>query len=115
MFKKDRGNILGIIEAIDKITKYTANISKGEELFANSLIFDAVLMNFIVIGEMIDRISEEFKSNYPEIKWKEIKNFRNIIAHDYFGIDADEVFDIIINYIPNFKKDILKILSNILE
>jgi uncharacterized protein with HEPN domain len=47
---------------------------------------------FFVIGEMVDKLSEEIKRKHPEIEWIKIKGFRNIVAHDYFGIDAEEVW-----------------------
>lgn len=59
------------------------------------MIFDATLMNFVLIGEMCDRISDELKKQHPEIDWKKIKGFRNMIAHDYLGIDAEEVWQIV--------------------
>ncbi len=56
--------------------------------------FDAVMMNFIVIGEIVGRLSGEFKEKYNQINWKKVLGFRNIVAHNYFGIDA-EVWEII--------------------
>jgi len=67
------------------------------------------MMNFVVIGEMVDKISDELKSNHPEIEWIKIKGFRNIVAHDYFGIDAEEVWQIIKNKIPALKSDLEQI------
>ena len=74
--------------------------------------FDATMMNFVVIGEMVDKLSEDFKNHHPEIEWQKIKGFRNIVAHDYFGIDAEEVWQIIINKIPKLKTDIQSIIKN---
>jgi uncharacterized protein with HEPN domain len=68
------------------------------------------MMNFIVIGEMVDRISDVMKTNNPQIGWNRIKGFRNLVAHDYFGIDAEEVWQIIINDLPSLKEEIDKIL-----
>jgi uncharacterized protein with HEPN domain len=51
-----------------------------------------LLTNFVIIGEMVIRLSEDFKNQYPEIEWHKIKGLRNIAAHDYFGIDAEEVW-----------------------
>ena len=67
------------------------------------------MMNFVVIGEMIEKLSEDFKDNHPTIEWQKIKGFRNIVAHDYFGIDAEEVWQIIKNKIPELKEDISRI------
>jgi uncharacterized protein with HEPN domain len=72
------------------------------------------MMNFVVIGEMVDRISEEFKNNHPEVDWKNIKGLRNIIAHDYFGVDAEEIWQIIRNRIPVLKKAVDAVLHSCL-
>jgi len=69
------------------------------------------MMNFVVIGEMIDKISDEFKKKHPEIEWIKIKGFRNIVAHDYLGIDAEEVWQLIRNKIPTLKSDIKLLLD----
>lgn len=67
------------------------------------------MMNFIVIGEMVERISEKLKDANPQIVWNRIKGFRNLVAHDYFGIDAEEVWQIIKNDLPKLKQQISKI------
>ena len=69
------------------------------------------MMNFVIIGEMVDKLSQEFKNNHPEIEWLKIKGFRNIVAHDYFGIDAEEVWQIIRDKIPELKFDIECLLN----
>lgn len=73
--------------------------------------FDAVLMNFILIGEMTARLSSQFKERNSHIDWVKIKGLRNIIAHDYFGVDAEEVWQIIIIYLAKLKSEILKVLE----
>ena len=69
------------------------------------------MMNFVVIGEMVDKLSEDFKNDNSEVEWIKIKGFRNIVAHDYFGIDAKEVWQIIIDKIPNLIYEITKLLD----
>ena len=68
------------------------------------------MMNFVVIGEMVEKISNEFKEKHDKIEWIKINGFRNIVAHDYFGIDAEEVWKIIKNKIPKLKVDIQALL-----
>lgn len=57
----------------------------------NERDFDASMMNFIIIGEMVSRLSDKFIEENSQIDWFKIRGFRNIVAHDYFGIDAEEV------------------------
>lgn len=103
MLTKDQYFIESIIEAIDRIIEYTAKIKSADDFNNDYRNFDATMMNFVVIGEMVDKISDELKSKHPEIEWIKIKGFRNIVAHDYFGIDAEEVWQIIKNKIPDLK------------
>ena len=107
MLTKDQHCIESILEAIDKILEYTSGFDNADEFNEDYRNFDATMMNFVVIGEMIEKLSEDFKNTNPAIEWQKIKGFRNIVAHDYFGIDAEEVWQIIKNKIPKLKEDIL--------
>jgi uncharacterized protein with HEPN domain len=71
------------------------------------------MMNFVVIGEMVNKLFDDFKIVHPELEWNKIKGFRNIVAHDYFGIDAEEVWQIVKNKIPDLKIDITNLLDEI--
>ncbi len=60
-------------------------------------------MNFVVIGEAVLRLEPSFIETNIAIEWHKIKGFCNLIAHDYFGIDTEEVWDIVTNKIPDLK------------
>lgn len=111
MLIKDHHCLESILEAIDRIIEYTAGINSADDFDKDYRNFDATMMNFVVIGEMIDKISDVFKKKHPEIEWVKIKGFRNIVAHDYFGIDAEEVWQIIKTKIPTLKSDIKLLLD----
>jgi uncharacterized protein with HEPN domain len=111
MHTKDQHCLESILEAIDRIIEYTSAITTADDFDKDYRNFDATMMNFVVIGEMIDKISDEFKKKHPEIEWIKIKGFRNIVAHDYFGIDAEEVWQIIKTKIPTLKSDIKLLLD----
>jgi uncharacterized protein with HEPN domain len=106
MSNKTNFELLSLLEAIDKIKLYSQEFSNGEDFYYDSKSFDASMMQFVVIGEVISRLDENFKSLHNNIPWQKIKDFRNIIAHDYFGIDADEIWDIIQNKLLPLKEDI---------
>ena len=57
----------------------------------------------LVIGEAVLRLEPSFIETNSVIEWHKIKGFRNLIAHDYFGIDTEEVWDIVTNKIPGLK------------
>jgi len=104
MLNREESNIAACIDALDKILEFTKSFSSASDFFEDRKAFDATMMNFVIMGEMVIRISDTFKDKHSEIPWYKIKAFRNIIAHDYFGIDADEVWQIIKNDLPKLKK-----------
>jgi uncharacterized protein with HEPN domain len=95
--------------SLQAILRFTKDHSDPDSFNEDDKAFDAVMMNFIVIGEMVSRISSNTKEANPQIDWNRIKGFRNLVAHDYFGIDAEEVWQIIVNDLPILKKEIDKI------
>ncbi len=110
--KKDLFNLMTIAESIEKIIKYTGKYEKSDDFFSDNVYFDATMMQFVIIGETTNKLSQEFKEKYSTISWQDIKNFRNIIAHNYFGIDVDEVWDIIKNHIPKLKNSIMNLIDS---
>jgi len=70
------------------------------------------MIHFINIGEMIERLSHGIKESYSDVPWRDIKDFRNLVTHNYFGIDADELWDIITNHLPTLKVSLATILQN---
>jgi uncharacterized protein with HEPN domain len=105
MLTKDHHCLESIIEAVDRIIEYTSGFDSADDFNNDYRNFDATMMNFVVIGEMVDKISKDFKKGHDNIEWIKIKGFRNIVAHDYFGIDAEEVWQIIKSKIPNPKAE----------
>ena len=84
---KNKINLNAILESVNKIKNFTAGINNSMEFYEDEKTFDSVLMNFIVIGESVTKLDETFKNTHPHVSWNKIKSFRNIIAHNYFGID----------------------------
>ena len=86
-------------QAGSKILRFTAGMGQVE-FSDNELARDAVLRNLEVIGEAAKHIPSEVRNDYPEIDWRRIIGFRSIVAHAYFGIDDDILWDIISTKIP---------------
>ncbi len=94
-----------MLESIQKIQDYSSMFKNADELHEDSKSFDATMMNFIVIGEMAEKLSADFISETEnDIDWFKVRGFRNIIAHNYFGIDAEEVWQIIQSSLIDLKK-----------
>ena len=109
---KDFSCILNMIESINKIQQYSAKFENADDFYHDTISFDATMMNFIVIGEMVEKLSEKLISEtVNEIDWFKVKGFRNIIAHNYFGIDAEEVWQIIKTDLPELVKEVKSIIK----
>jgi uncharacterized protein with HEPN domain len=112
MSHKDTACLLNILDSIGKIIEYTQTYNDADALYEDSKSFDAVMMNFIVIGEMADKLSTEFRdSTESQIDWIKIRGLRNIIAHNYFGIDAEEIWQIIHDSLVKLAASIEKIIK----
>ena len=92
--KDDRLHLVHISEAIDRIRLYT---SDGVERFlSDTMVQDAVLRNLQTLAESSMRLSEALKSSRAEVPWKAIYGFRNVVVHDYLGMDMNQIWDIVI-------------------
>ena len=111
MSSRDEANLLAILDSIQRIREYTKGISSPDDFFKSSVVFDATLMNFVNIGEMADRVSISLRDQYNEVDWRKIKDFRNLVAHDYLGVDAEEVWQIIKTKLPELREQIKKIIN----
>ena len=112
LMNKARFELLTIKEAIEKITLYSQDFTQADDFYHDQKSFDACMMQFVVIGEAISRLDHSYKTAHREIPWQKIKDFRNIIAHDYFGIDADEIWDIITNNLLPLEEKIIRLLDD---
>jgi len=88
-----------ILVAIRKIEKYTANKSY-EDFPADELLQDGIVKNLENIGEAVKKIPDEVKNKEP-IEWKKIAGLREILSHDYFGIELEIVWDVTKNKLPD--------------
>jgi uncharacterized protein with HEPN domain len=108
---KNRVNLEAILESVTKIERFTQDTISSKEFYEDEKTFDSVLMNFVVIGESVSKLDEEFKSSHPGVSWHKIKSFRNFVAHNYFGIDAEEVWQLICSHLPDLRQYIEQILK----
>lgn len=112
MSRKIELYLFDIVNSIDKIKRYTEEITY-EELVTNELIFDAVVFNLQIIGEAVKNIPQDIRDMYPQIEWRKIAGLRDIIAHAYFTIDSQIVWDIIQNKLTNLETCIREIILSL--
>ena len=107
--KDDRLYLIHISECITRIERY---VREGREAFLTStLIQDAVIRNLQTMAESTRHLSEAFKAKHPEIDWREIYGFRNVLVHDYLNVDILRIWLIVERNIPDLKKKIEGILA----
>ena len=99
-----------ILEAIQKIEIYTQNLEYSE-FREDSLRVDAVLHNLMIISEAVKQIPEDLRGKYSFVEWRKISGFRDIVAHQYFGVSLEIVWDIVQNKLPGLRDQASQILE----
>jgi uncharacterized protein with HEPN domain len=97
-------SMLRIIEYIDD--------QDFKEFKQNYMVVDAVVRNFEIIGEASKNIPEEIQSKYPEIPWKKMYGLRNLILHEYFGVDYEMIWQIATANLPQNILDLKQLIAN---
>lgn len=110
-----RMRIQDILSAIDDVEKFTDTVGSFESFLNNKLVYYAVLKALEIIGEASHHLPNEIKEKYPEIPWVQLKNFRNHLAHEYFGIDAEVVWNASKDELPALKNTLIKILDSAID
>jgi len=99
-----------ILGSLDKSEKYTGNLTY-DEFCMNSMVVDAVVRNFEIIGEAAGHIPTDIRDHYRSIPWDKMKAMRNIMIHEYFGVDLETVWKTAKDALPGLKNEINKTLS----
>lgn len=91
--------LLHIVESFQDVREFVADKSYGD--FAESkLLVNAVIRSFEVAGEATKNLSSQFRQSHPEIDWAGMSGFRDVLIHQYFGIDLPNVWEVIEHFIP---------------
>jgi len=99
-----------ILDSCGKILRFTAQMP-FDQFVEDEKTYDAVVRNLEIIGEAAKNVPEDIRLRYPGIEWRKIAGLRDIIAHEYFGIDNDILWDIIQNKIRSLQEEVRRILD----
>ena len=107
--KDDKVYLAHIDDAITQILSYTAG---GRDAFMkNRMIRDAVVRNLEIIGEATKNLSDEAKGRRPEIPWRRVAGLRDVLIHDYMGVDLEEVWRTVEQRLPALRTAVQQLLS----
>ncbi|NCO23736.1 MAG: hypothetical protein COZ07_06880 [Candidatus Infernicultor aquiphilus] len=99
-----------IWESTLAIEEYTQNLTE-DEFYSNRQVQDAIVRRLEIIGEAVKNIDDDFRNKYPQIPWKKIAGMRDIIAHEYFGVKLERVWDVLRKDLPDIKQQMLLIME----
>lgn len=101
-------DLVYVIHIEERITRIEEIVSEGRVAFMSSHILqDAVIRNFEVIGEAAKQLSDDFKAAYPGVPWQRVAGFRDVLIHNYMGVDLDEVWRVVEQSLPDLKRAIV--------
>jgi uncharacterized protein with HEPN domain len=110
MMHRDRAYLEHIQECIRRIDENTKE--ERETFLASYTLQDAVLRNLQTLSEATQRLSITLKEAHPEIEWAQIGAFRNVLVHNYLGIDIEQIWQIVRRDIPKLKGALAAILND---
>ncbi|MEA1888238.1 MAG: DUF86 domain-containing protein [Pseudomonadota bacterium] len=106
MISKD--NSVYIDHMLDCILRIDEYVESKEHFYSSRLVQDAVVRNLQVMSESSQRLSEDTKQLYPEIPWKQISGFRNILVHDNLGVDLDVIWSVVEQELPRLQQALIE-------
>ena len=107
-FRDDKLYIDDIIDSINAIETYLKTLNY-DNFIENRMVYSATIRELEIIGEAAGKLSQSLKEDYPNIDYRTIKDFRNVLAHEYFGVDMEIVWLIATEKVTTLKEEIQKI------
>ena len=108
--RRERLYLADIISAAESLARITA-VLEFEAFLASDVIQSAVLQKLTVLGEAAARISPELRSRHPHVPWADIKAFRNVIVHNYFGVDWKDVWTTATVDVPLLRAQVAEVIK----
>lgn len=108
--KDDRLYLIHISECIERIESYVVRRDK-QQFLDSTLIQDAIIRNLQVLAESTQRLSDDAKESQSGVDWFKIAGFRNVLVHDYLGIEIEHIWNILDKELPVLKEAIRSMLK----
>ncbi len=98
-----------MLQSMNRIEEYMGDLDFNK-FKQNYMVVDAIIRNFEIIGEASKNIPADVQKKYPEIPWKKMYGLRNLISHEYFGIDYEMIWEIAKNNLPQNRVDLIEVI-----
>ena len=108
--RNDRTYLAHIRDAIETIAEYIQGVD-WEQFSTNKMMIDAVVRELEIIGEASNNLTEEFRQKYPDMSWRRMKDMRNFLIHEYFGVNAKVVWETCQNDIQALRSFVETVLN----
>lgn len=110
--KGDRLRLAHILESIELISRWLDGVDK-DRFLKSELLQEAVIRRLEVIGEAAKHVSSQLKEQHPEVPWKEMSGMRDVLIHEYFGVDLEQVWETATKDVPEVARQIRTIFQKI--
>ena len=108
----DKIRLQHILDAIIEIENFTKDVN-FDTFSSNSMLFSACVRQLEIVGEAANRLTDNMIANNPDVEWRKITGLRNMLIHEYFGLDDKLIWNIIQKNIPELKEKVEKIVLNL--
>lgn len=99
-----------ILEACRKIESYRTNLT-FDDFKADEKTIDAVARNLEIVGEATKKLPNELRAAIPGVDWPQIAGLRDILIHQYFGVDLEIIWDVVVNRVPQLRGAVSRFLA----
>jgi len=115
--KKQRAHIFyleDMLDAMHRISEYLEGYVY-DDFINDQKTVDAVVRNFEIIGEAAKNVPENIRRRQPDVPWAEMYVMRNIVSHQYFGIDYGIIWDVAVNHLPENRRQVQRLLDELID